>query len=154
MVPQGTSTMKTKRDILTHSRTPMKELEGNTWIHVPTNSSFIWAPTKCTANQSSGTIDFKETIALVHMFCTTPSVCTHFVQHMHMVYMWCTISLANTCCTISMVWMGCTISLVQMCHTISMVYTWSVCQGSHSWRWNRDSRRIVQTELPLWSVTS
>ena len=66
-----------------------EELAYPTWatvfgvasIHVQTNSS---SPTIGTANQSSVTIDFKETLAmtLMHMFFTNFSVqCTHFVQN-------------------------------------------------------------------------
>ena len=68
----------------------MKELvnlfQGVTSIDEPKNSSYLSSnhPTICTANQSSVTIDFKETLAntLARMSCTIPFVCTHFVQNM------------------------------------------------------------------------
>ena len=68
----------------------MKELvnlfQGVTRIDEPRNSSYLSSnhPTICTANQSSVTIDFKETLAntLARISCTISSVCTHFVQNM------------------------------------------------------------------------
>ena len=74
-----------------------EELAYPTWatvfgvdsMHVQTNSS---SPTKGTANQSSVTIDFKETLAmtLMYMFFTKSSVQrTHFVQNVLGIHVLC-----------------------------------------------------------------
>ena len=83
----------------------MKELvnlfQGVTSIDEPKKSSYLSSnhPTICTANQSSVTIDFKETLAntLARISCTTYILCMHTFCSK---YVWFSYDV-NMCCTTS-----------------------------------------------------